>query len=1029
MTSEVPGTSGGKLKEYVEQADSNYGNNRVLLNISVQTGEEFSPEFLRDRVPPHGGTDVDQYKHKVGFYVDSNEKSGGSMEATKRRSLSSECMCDRATQSPTTPAHKSNSPFSYQSLSARKSGSPNSYQHTFGYDDTGVLDGNSFSGKMKFLCSYGGRILPRPNDGKLRYAGGETRIISFRKNVTYMELMRKTFAICNQPHTIKYQLPGEDLDALISVSSDEDLLLMIDEYHDLQRSSQRLRIFLVTTNDSENPCPCDTRTVQHTDADYQYVIAVNGMQDQSLHRSSSRESLTSYRGVNLDNSPKFRRESPTFHPREVRDGGSSMNGNMMLSNLNPQAYNSPHLRGKPLVHLPPFSTPMQVKTQNNSPMKIYEVDTVEEGYEGSTPCASNRIENDNIYCQNQDIYLTESIHNEAPLIDLDPSSPLFDQGGDMQTDNFMLDKLAIYSENFPFQNIPDLLSDSNLPHYHRKIAHLEMQHKDRPDYCLKKGIVPSLSNSELERLPSDATSTLSREWRLQQRETTDLFTLKASDASKTCIEWDQDMINYVPNKNSFFGYNQNVAETEASEVVQTYGVEPKMKLENVHFDPNLNNNLRKPSRDGSGNSLNLDKDDQTVINLSELSPVTDDVLAKVAYSYGHVGSSRQSGAEIKKSTIFVESAQLDNHDESTTLRMPVIVEDVTDNLPPDVPSASGVVPIVQDETSASDTESDLLDLDSDFMDPRGADKGESISDTVLLEMEAGIYNLQIIRNADLEELQELGSGTYGTVYHGKWRGTDVAIKRIKKSCFAGRSSEQERLSKDFWREAQILSKLHHPNVVAFYGVVPDGPEGTLATVTEFMVNGSLRHVLVKKDRALDRRKKLMIARDAAFGMEYLHMKNIVHFDLKCDNLLVNLGDPRRPICKVGDFGLSRIKRNTLVSGGVRGTLPWMAPELLNGSSSRVSEKVDVYSFGIAMWEILTGEEPYANMHCGAIIGGIVNNTLRPPIPTRCDAEWKNLMEECWSPDPASRPSFTEITNRLQVMSTAIQPKRHIPVKR
>lgn len=54
--------------------------------------------------------------------------------------------------------------------------------------------------------------------------------------------------------------------------------------------------------------------------------------------------------------------------------------------------------------------------------------------------------------------------------------------------------------------------------------------------------------------------------------------------------------------------------------------------------------------------------------------------------------------------------------------------------------------------------------------------------------------------------------------------------------------------KDFWREARILSTLHHPNVVAFYGVVPDAPCGTLATVTEFLVNGSLRHVLLKKDK-------------------------------------------------------------------------------------------------------------------------------------------------------------------------------------
>ncbi|XP_022753369.1 uncharacterized protein LOC111301727 isoform X2 [Durio zibethinus] len=290
------------------------------------------------------------------------------------------------------------------------------------------------------------------------------------------------------------------------------------------------------------------------------------------------------------------------------------------------------------------------------------------------------------------------------------------------------------------------------------------------------------------------------------------------------------------------------------------------------------------------------------------------------------------------------------------------------------------------------------------------------------EAEAFARGLQTIKNDDLEEIRELGSGTYGAVYHAKWKGSDVAIKRIKASCFAGRPSERERLIADFWKEALILSSLHHPNVVSFYGIVRDGPDGSLATVTEFMVNGSLKQFLRKKDRTIDRRKRLIIAMDAAFGMEYLHGKNIVHFDLKCENLLVNMRDPQRPVCKIGDLGLSKVRQHTLVSGGVRGTLPWMAPELLSGKSNMVSEKIDVYSFGIVMWELLTGEEPYADIHCASIIGGIVNSNLRPKVPTWCDPEWKALMENCWTSDPAERPSFSEISQKLRNMAAAINVK-------
>ncbi|PQQ08807.1 uncharacterized protein Pyn_11207 [Prunus yedoensis var. nudiflora] len=263
-----------------------------------------------------------------------------------------------------------------------------------------------------------------------------------------------------------------------------------------------------------------------------------------------------------------------------------------------------------------------------------------------------------------------------------------------------------------------------------------------------------------------------------------------------------------------------------------------------------------------------------------------------------------------------------------------------------------------------------------------------------------------IKNSDLEFIKELGSGTYGTVYYGKWKG----------------HRKEDRLLADFWKEARILGQLHHPNIVAFYGVVSDGPVTNLATVTEYMVNGSLKQVLQKKDRTIDRRKRLIIAMDAAFGMEYLHEKSIVHFDLKSHNFLVNMRDPQRPVCKIGDLGLSKIKQRTLVSGGVRGTIPWMAPELLNSKNNLVTEKVDVYSFGIVMWELLTGEEPYANLRSKELIAGIIKGSLRPEIPSWCDPMWRSLMERCWSSDPDSRPPFSEIAKELRAMSAAMNIK-------
>ena len=1043
-------------------------------------------------------------------------------------------------------------------------------RHERSHSGSGTLDDSLSSGKMKFLCSFGGKILPRPGDGKLRYVGGETHIISIRYNILWEELMKKTLGICSQPHTIKYQLPGEDLDALISVSSDEDLQNMIEEYHGLEshEGSQKLRIFLVPLGESEETSTTEANTVLQSDPDYQYVVALNGVIDPSPKKNIE----SNYSATSFNFTPTI--ASSSLAPLENRDGNIALNQDGILNDS--RNFQS-SLRISP--------TPVQVAGSNTGYIQLLGDISCQGSIESNASFATAQVNSGNSsvnnadfrYPQQSSVTLLSDPHqhrnvgkpknlNGQFLDSYNPKNGYIDQvfGGTLHKDKI------VYSGNPICQQVESYGINNNPPHVMPHAFSDSQLHESgsRADYCSQEGISQSFSlNLENDRLPSKLVSQVNLMEGSQHDiflhhppkvESAEMHRWQEKNMHENSLKSERMMMmieekNPIPKKdnkvyegNSNFNNMEHVTELHFLDSFPTNTISGKISMQKNWQQPCEDTN---PSSSGMM-SLSLNNlVGNTPSDLVDIGQKTSDGQKCYALAEGRnceqeIGFSARNidlNAPILKCSEgpFDKSSESDHlfkfsfdpdsrkfaqiqpsHNQITTgfhgnptlnseiLYSTVLHDDVhqSSNLPVDgldsssknfsfrkanfienlITSTDQMVDQFKDEHSASrlsklddeifgqskysercndanqakpfvavdvtgtgpshhkssivhtrhdfdevgsdvspshtEIESTIPESDPEDFKDNESDVNDLLSDAIIAEMEASIYGLQIIRNADLEELMELGSGTYGTVYHGKWRGTDVAIKRIKKSCFAGRSSEQERLAKDFWREAQILSNLHHPNVLAFYGIVPDGAGGTLATVTEYMVNGSLRHVLVKNSRLLDRRKKLIIAMDAAFGMEYLHSKNIVHFDLKCDNLLVNLRDPQRPICKVGDFGLSRIKRNTLVSGGVRGTLPWMAPELLNGNSSRVSEKVDVFSFGISMWELLTGEEPYADMHCGAIIGGIVKNTLRPPIPERCDPEWRKLMEECWSRDPEFRPSFTEITSRLRSMSMALQGK-------
>lgn len=255
--------------------------------------------------------------------------------------------------------------------------------------------------------------------------------------------------------------------------------------------------------------------------------------------------------------------------------------------------------------------------------------------------------------------------------------------------------------------------------------------------------------------------------------------------------------------------------------------------------------------------------------------------------------------------------------------------------------------------------------------------------------------------SEVELGRKLGKGAFGTVFKGKLRGKEVAVKKLHVQDL------DEDALEDFKAEVEIMSKLRHPNVVLFMGCCLQ--PGQYMMVTELMPKGSVYDLLRDKANPLSFKQRMAMARDAALGMNWLHCSKppFIHRDLKTQNLLV---DDNWNV-KVADFGLSHIKkhgeRGLRGSYGAIGTPLWMAPEVLQNKP--YDESADVYSFGIVLWELLTQEDPFPEIESfSAMIDTVVGDQRRPEIPEKCPSKLKELIEVCWSPDASVRPTFADI---------------------
>jgi len=262
----------------------------------------------------------------------------------------------------------------------------------------------------------------------------------------------------------------------------------------------------------------------------------------------------------------------------------------------------------------------------------------------------------------------------------------------------------------------------------------------------------------------------------------------------------------------------------------------------------------------------------------------------------------------------------------------------------------------------------------------------------------------------LEIIDEIGSGSFGTVYKAQHKGDIVAVKEMY-------FSDNEHIQRLIVREVQTLKTLSHPNILRYMGFCIH-VTGTYL-VTEFVDGGDLRTHLKTTSEELSWPIRISIARDIASAMTYVHEKGIIHRDIKSKNVLLK-SNYSAVLC---DFGFAR--ESTMPKGPTSmtlkvGTNEWMAPEIVMGQD--YAQPADMFSYGMFLVELLTRQKPpidRKNIYREDMFKAYIKSKLMPQGDTHPLIQpFTNLAFKCVAKSAANRPTFAQVEQLLAQMQAS-----------